>query len=456
MKNRHGIIILTALLLFSVYQLSFADDTGFTSFVQDPQQPALSWSGTGSVTARYMTDYGDISSSSVLTYPKLKLDIEYNGESSQFSGSFNISGNYDFGEAEDISDYLNSLVNEAYFKVFLEKAYIEAGFMKIVWGKGDEVFTFDNINASDYRDFLNPGYMDRKIPETMIKINIPFKTMGLAEILYTPRFTPDKYPSSGYWVQKDYRDLENLITYYGKTPDEIIIPEDTDTLGHGQFGLRITDSLGGFDLGAAYEYTYLRDPVINPTDIYLFTNDPDHTTTIPVTYDRIHLFGLEAAAVFGGFNFRAESAYYLTEDTSGTDPAVHNNRVMFLLGFDRDLPVSSMNINIQAREEIKLKQDGIKDNGTSDIEYSADNTYSSTIIGAELRDTLLNGTLTLKVNGAYSPGTEDYMLAPEAEYFIKDNASVSIKYTMYRGGGDTLFGQFEDNDMMEVVFGYSF
>ena len=128
--------------------LLFADDTGFTSFADETAVPALNWSGTGSVSTRYMVNYDTPKDSGIILYPELTLGLGYEGESSEFTGSFALSGSYDFTLSSDISRYLQSMIGEAYVKTFLPGFDIEAGFMKIVWGKGDEIFTFDNINDS--------------------------------------------------------------------------------------------------------------------------------------------------------------------------------------------------------------------------------------------------------------------------------------------------------------------
>ncbi len=480
-KNKGIFLLIVVGLLIAGSAVLFADDTVFTTFNDTSAASPLTWSGTGSVHTRYMTDYDDISASIVILYPELHIGLHYKGESSGFTGSFTLSGNHDFTNSSDITQYLSSMIDEAYYRTFFTGFNLSAGFMKIVWGKGDEIFTFDNINAVDYSDFMNNSYLDRKKAEAMIKLDVPFGQQGLIEALYTPVFTPDTFPASGPWVQSDYTTMESIINSQmanyaaSKIPTlmgagipledatfiaqqeaaalaaDVMDTENMKTLSHGQGGIHITDSLGGVDFGAAYEYTYLREPVV---DMSAFMTDP--TKKIKVTWDRLHLFGIEAAAALGGFNFRGESAYYLTSDTAGTNPLVHNNKIQYLAGFDRNIPVHNMSINIQDRGEIILGSNGIKDNGAADIEYSDSGSYISNIIAADLRDTFFNDTLTVKMSGAYSAGSKSYMLAPGIEYTIKDDAAVKVRYTLYRGDSDTLFGQFKDNDMLEVIFQYSF
>ncbi len=440
-------------LLASVSGL-FADDSGFTSFADETAASALAWSGYSLVDTRFMTDYDNLEKTPVLLYPEINIGISYAGESSDFFGSFTLSGNYDFTDSNVVSTYLSGMIDEAYYTTYLNGFSLQAGLMKIVWGKGDEIFTFDNINAVDYGDFLNGSYLDRKKAEIMLKINVPFGNQGLIEALYTPVFTPDSFPTTGYWVQSDYTALKDQLKLAGKTPEEALSPENTNTLMHGQTGLRITNSLAGIDFGAAYEYTYLRDPIISFSDIqsYLLTLIPE----INVSYDRLHLFGVEAAAAPLGFNIRAEAAYYLTGDTRGTDPKVHNNKIQYLIGFDKDLPVHNFSVNIQERGEVILLSDKIDSNGQPDTDFDSDSKYTSNFIAGDIRDTFLNGSLTIKLSGAYSAEDSGFMVKPGIDYTLADDAVVKAAYTIYRGEADSLFGQFKNNDMLEVIFKYSF
>lgn len=443
-----------AVFLLASFSGLFADDSVFTSFADETAAASLKWSGCTLVDTRFMTDYDNLENTPVLLYPEINIGISYTGESSDFFGSFTLSGNYDFTDSNAVATYLSGMIDEAYYTTYLNGFSLQAGLMKIVWGKGDEIFTFDNINAVDYSDFMNGSYLDRKKAEIMLKINVPFGEQGLIEALYTPVFTPDSFPESGYWVQSDYTALEDQLIMAGKTPEEALSPEDTNTLKHGQTGLRITNSFAGVDIGTAYEYTYLRDPVINPADIqnYLLTLIPE----ITVSYDRLHLFAVEAAAAPLGFNIRAEAAYYLTGDTGGTDPRVHNNKIQYLIGFDKDLPVHNLSVNIQERGEVILFSGEIEANGLSDVDNSTKGKYTSNIIAGDIRDTFLNGNLTIKLSGAYSAEDSGYMVKPGFDYALADDAVVKAAYTIYRGEGDSLFGQFKDNDMFEVIFKYSF
>ncbi|MDA3938039.1 MAG: hypothetical protein PF693_01855, partial [Spirochaetia bacterium] len=205
-----------------------------------------------------------------------------------------------------------------------------------------------------------------------------------------------------------------------------------------QLGLRITNSIFGYDLGISYQYTFLRES----------------DQKIPNSLERIHLFGLETAFVIAAFNIRAESAYYMTSDFSGKNPLVHNNKLQYLFGFDRDLMIHNISINIQGMGEFKLGTEGIT--GISDIDYESNDAYSSHLLTAGLKDSFLNEKITTELNGTYSMEDGDFMVIPELRLNLIEDTWLNMKYTFFYGDSDTFFGQFEDNDFLEIRMEYSF
>ena len=117
------------------------------------------------------------------------------------------------------------------------------------------------------------------------------------------------------------------------------------------------------DIGGIYYFGFIREPVIEIPEA-----DP---TDYSIHFDRLNLFGLEFATVVGGFNLRAEAAYNMTEDFDGDDPYIHNHTISYMGGFDRDLPLSNLNVNIQGRGEYLLANDEVSDNGSADVDYDS-------------------------------------------------------------------------------------
>lgn len=416
-------VLFIAVLFILILTLPLTAQDDFSSFMTDEYITELQWSGSGSLISRYSSEYNNILNSKIDVYPQINLDLDYIGDKSEFRGKIVFSGYSNLNNHTDLNILLSQIIDEAYIRLFFNKFDIEAGYMKIIWGKGDNFFTFDNLNTTDYTDFINQEYLDRKVPDAMIKFNIPFGMQGMVEAVYTPVFSNNIYPTDSTWSQNIYQSTEI-----------------SSTASNSQLGIRITNSPGGLDLGTSYQFTFIREP---------FTETGFETLSM----DRAHILGLETAFVILGFNIRSEAAYYLTNDIKGDDPLVHNNKALFLLGFDRDLIIHNLSINIQSLGEIKIGANNIE---FSDIEYTSDEKYKKYLISGGFRDSFFNERIITELTGAYYIEDKDFMIVPEIKIHLVEDTQLFIKYTFFYGDNNTLFGQFKNNDFLEIKMEYSF
>ncbi len=155
-----------------------------------------------------------------------------------------------------------------------------------------------------------------------------------------------------------------------------------------------------------------------------------------LNYDQLQVFGLEAAFVLWKFNTRWEFAYNLTEDTAGDNPWVKNNSIGWVAGFDMDLPIHNLNINIQEQGSYVLKNDKIEDNtvtvgylagnpievpiGTADVDYNSDGKYTRNKIIVNISDKWLNEKLTTECTTIYAFETEEWCVQPKISYNVVD------------------------------------
>ena len=155
-----------------------------------------------------------------------------------------------------------------------------------------------------------------------------------------------------------------------------------------------------------------------------------------LNYDQLQVFGLEAAFVLWKFNTRWEFAYNLTEDTAGDNPWVKNNSIGWVAGFDMDLPIHNLNINVQEQGSYVLKNDKIEDNtvtvgylagnpievpiGTADVDYNSDGKYTRNKIIVNISDKWLNEKLTTECTTIYAFETEEWCVQPKISYNVVD------------------------------------
>jgi hypothetical protein len=138
--------------------------------------------------------------------PSAKLNLKYNGNKSDAEISLKIDENTIKNHPEDVID-------EAVLRGYFGNLTLEAGKMKIVWGKGDKLHVLDNFNADDYSDFIIPDYLDRRISTPMVRAvySLPFANMNL-EGVYTPLLPVDRFAREGRWTPKQVSELTGNVT----------------------------------------------------------------------------------------------------------------------------------------------------------------------------------------------------------------------------------------------------
>ncbi len=432
----------------------FGDEGGFgTSFEEDVA--VLSWEGTLQLDNRAIFDNvaGD---SEVSSTPELDLDLIYQNNNSE------VKATLDFKE-DDVA------IKEAFMRLYYDNFDLVVGKKKLVWGKGDKLHVVDNLNGEDLTDFINPDYLDRQIAEEMIKFNYYLGT-GMLEAVYTPEFTPDELAMEGNWVTSEMQLLSTAISQLD-VKTAIAIKESlnyhSNEFEDGQLGLRYTDSRAGYDYGFSFYQGHLKTPSMDMEQAGIIQGElakdsPDSgnietaLNNLDLHYDEVSVFGAEFSSVIAGINSRAELAYYLTEDTAGDEPTIHNNKLAWIIGGDRDLGVHNINLNLQIQSELILDDDKVEDNNAIDVDYNEDDDYLTNMLVAKVSDDFKNETILPEVSLVYNIESNDYILDNEIEFILKDDTSLKFNYKLFEGDSDTTFGQFDDNDYLSAEFEYSF
>ncbi len=209
---------------------------------------------------------------------------------------------------------------------------------------------------------------------------------------------------------------------------------NTYSLRYGQAGVRLTGTLGGIDWGTSYYYGHYKQPSINMLKInsymqkYLAGAEIEEEDKF-LQYDQLQVFGLEAAFVLWKLNTRWEFAYNLTEDIAGDDPWVKNNSLAWVAGFDIDLPIHNLNLNVQETGTFILKNNKIKDGAFAqyDVDYNSDDKYTKNKLIVLLSDKWLNEKLTTEVQGIYCIEDKGYMVAPKIEYNVSEGLTFGLR-----------------------------
>lgn len=238
------------------------------------------------------------------------LSFDYSGKNTEMSASLVF-------DAGTIKDNPEDIVDELIVRGYFGNWVVEAGKMKIVWGKGDKLHVLDNFNANNYSDFIFPDYIDRRLSEIMFRVayNVPNASNIRIEGVFTPSMTADRFATSGPLVPYTMTKLTNgvktmvmnnltsSLNAVASTQEQIALAEaaapgsgaiyrsalllnqmeflesltaanelnsnpdslypDTDSLKYAQAGARITGTLSSFDWGFSYYYGHLKQPSVN-------------------------------------------------------------------------------------------------------------------------------------------------------------------------------------------------
>ena len=488
----------------------FGGDFGDTASSSSFAATALSVNGEAQVNFRaYVDDEGTsglpIDEWNTWVDPKGKLGLNYSNDS--------VSADVKFALSKDIiTDYKADIIDELTLEAYLGNFVIQAGKMKVVWGKGDKLHVIDNFNANDYKDFLIPDYIDRRISEPMVRVlyNAPNDagpfTSNRFEFIWTPFMTADRYAASGRWVPNQVKGLKNQLTEiagkaivaqgikanaYSKLYDETkgesdptnqeVIKQqalytkmlsnsssladslypDLYQLKYMQAGARFTTTTGSWDWGLSYYFGRDKRASFDYKKMAPYVQKYLEGTAEEddkfIDYDFLQVFGIEAAKTFGAYNFRAEAAYNLTKDVAGDDPKVHNNSFAWVFGFDRDLPVSELNFNLQTQGKYILNYDEIDDSKNSlDTEK---NTYEiDNKLVLNISDNLAHGKLKPEVSAIYGFEHFDLIIMPKVTWYVSDGLefSASGMYMQSFIESRSEFGNWHNNSFVQIAAKYTF
>lgn len=267
---------------------------------------------------------------------------------------------------------------------------------------------------------------------------------------------------------------------------------DTKAFKYCQAGLRATGTVAGFDWGVSYYYGHSKQPSADLENYarYVFhgkvkeglplaaaqlvakatesgdaeeikkanaaaagmiadagsINTSGYYKYPEICYDMVQTFGLEAAAVLWKFNTRWEFAYNLTKDFAGDNPWVKNNWISWVAGFDIDIPLHNLNLNVQETGSVVLNSDKIGDEKltlfadkpwrqvyslkTEDVDYNTDDKYHTNKLIVLLKDTFLNEKLSVELQGIWGIENEEFVITPKVEYNVIDGLTFNAQFAV--------------------------
>lgn len=319
----------------------------------------------------------------------------------------------------------------------------------------------------------------------------------------------------------DFSKIVSALTF-----DANSLYSDTNRLQYGQFGARSTFTVGPVDLGVSYYLGRQKTPtagkaivnagIASEMTYEALANSPDlqkqylasqiagagsdaiaayNSVLTPyildadlssgLDYEELQVFGFEGATVlFGRLNSRWEVAYNLTKDIAGDDPFVHNNSIAWVAGFDVDLPIHNINVNIQNNGKYILNNDKLGGDkvfspfaGTAvdtsfggvlsanvkysykevDVDYDPNGIYTNNKLIVNISDTWNHEKIKLDLKGIWGIERGDVIVMPNLAFNIKDDFQLNLSgLFIWCKNEDSEFDGWEHNSFAQVGVKYTF
>ena len=218
---------------------------------------------------------------------------------------------------------------------------------------------------------------------------------------------------------KTYAASTEFATKYGAQVASIATNKYGPAIAAGKMTAAHAQQAAAAEIVAANAQEWYEDGTITVTDKF----------EMPVLgYDLKQTFGLEAAFVVWKFNTRWEVAYNLTKDTAGDNPWVHNNSVEWLAGFDVNLPIHNMNLNVQETGKYILNNDKIEDGAYKvyDVDYNSDGKYINNRVVMNLSDNFLYENLKPEVTVIWGIENNEWCVQPKVNYKVADGMNLGV------------------------------
>lgn len=234
---------------------------------------------------------------------------------------------------------------------------------------------------------------------------------------------------------------------------------DMHNIKYGQYGIRLSGSAGSVDMAGQYYFGHYKTPSID-VDAMIANALAGKSLADCVHYDPVHIFGIDLGTAIAMFNLKSEFAYYMTGDFKGTDPAVHNNSIQWVMGFDVDIPLNNINVNIQNLGAWTLGFKKVKENnkrGKFDMDWNTAEKSTNNKLIVNISDSWLHENLTDSVTCIWGIEHNDFVVMPKLRYRIKDELYVEgTGAYIYAANKKSEFSNWKNNHFVQATLEYRF
>jgi hypothetical protein len=414
-----------------------------------------------------------------------KLNFDVNGKNASAFIGLNLS----YSAFEELKDgdftlYPPALVDEMWLRGYFDRLSVQAGLIKVRWGRMYSPGPLDIVNPLDYSDLTNlTESKDMKIARPMVYASYKVNDFSGIEAVFLPNFAPHRFAQDGRWVPGQYSNIAPVFiegifnralqinpSFIPVFQSLLALPSgsslisyefpDTSTLDYFQTGLRFNTVIGPCDLGFQYFYgNYMRPSVsLNGVDDFINSVPPLLVPPSPnIEYTRYHQIGVDYSQVLFGFTLRAEFAAHITGDVRGDNGNVKNPFLAWSLGFDRDI-FAGLNINLQYNGIGRLLDNKVIKNPALDCEGASENTSTRLIL--QISKNFFRDRLECKVVNIWDIEGDKIkdsgaVIIPSVAWSVNDTR-VELSAGIFAGDEKSELGQYWENSYIKLKLIYSF
>ena len=311
---------------------------------------------------------------------------------------------------------------------------LKVGRQVLTWGTGDLVFLNDLFPKDWQSYFIGRDKEYLKAPSDAAKISL-FSDTANIDIVYTPKFDPDRYVTGEYVSYWD----PGRRRYVGRD-DRMASDEPDRWFRDDELAVRLYRNVRNYEL-ALYGYRgFWKKPA---------GQSPSGEAMFP----QLHAYGFSARGQAGPGIGNVEVAYYQSrDDESGENERIDNSEVRYLAGYAQDL-AKDFNGSVQFYVEQILNygkyRESLSDGPARD--------RARMVLTLQLTRLAMNQNLELALSSYWSPTDRDCYIRPAIRYKYSDQITLETGANIFSGKyRHTFFGRFENNTNAYVSVRYGF
>ncbi len=361
--------------------------------------------------------------------------------------------------------------------IYLEEAYLEkrwrawtlsAGQQTITWGKLDDIVILDRISPQDLSWFVLYDKQERKNPLPILSATW-FGSPYQIEAVVIPSFQPSEMDYFGADWALFGRLKQTVLSGNFPQPAKAVVNgvqiDESSVSDEPELALRLRGRVGEIDHTFNYMTIHNRVPTLkektrkgNITKQFLFepneatlsrlvaSNPGPEDLTLEAGHDRMHIVGADFETVAGNYGLRGEIAhlhdfpFMKEEDLSYTKESMTSAGIGIDHTTDWDLYA-----NLQFVVDYVSGADELWE--TEDLAFQ---------LGFNASKDWMYGDFAIDLQAFARVPYNDWMLSPEATYKFRNGIETTLQILLLEGEQNTLFGRFDDKDLVMLKMRYPF